>query len=306
MVSLSPVPSGGALPSTPALTRRRFTQLLAVAATLPAMRARAAASNPAVPLIGVQTSVEHAPAVLAAGGSFIAESVTSFVRPDSSAQEFQETLARARRTPLPILACNYFIIGRPDLRSTGPDADHPAVLAYAERAFERAQRLGVRILTFGSSGSRSLPPDFPQSEGKDQFVALLKAMGPLARRHNITVAVESLQRRECNFLTRITEVGEVIRRVDHPNIRVAADLYHLVAEEETPEDLRNVLDVLAHLEIAELRGRRIPGTTDQDFRPFFHVLKTGGYPGAICFEGEFAPAELKPGIAAIARQWREA
>jgi sugar phosphate isomerase/epimerase len=290
----------------PLISRRRFTTVLALAATVPFARAAAATSSAqAQPRIGVQTTISLAPQVKAAGGEFIAESLAGFIRPDDSEADFQRTLEIVRQAPLPIWACNFFI-GRRDLRCTGPDANHDAVLTYAQNAFDKAARAGVRSITFGSSGSRSLPAGFDQQVGQDQFVALLRRMGPLAADHGIVVAVESLQRRECNFLTRITEVGQVVRRVDHPAIRAAADLYHIVAEAETPEDLASVLDVVTHVELAEVEGRRIPGTSGQDFRPYFRVLKDGNYRGLLCFEGKFEPAELPAGLATIARQWQEA
>ena len=288
------------------ISRRRFTQLLALAAALPLTRPAARAAPAAsVPLLGVQTSLARAAAVKAAGGQFIAESVSGFIKPDGSAAELEAMLAQVRAAPLPVYSCNFFI-GRPDLRATGPDANHEAVLEYARKAFDRASRAGVKVITYGSCGSRKLPPGYSQERGKDEFVALLSRLGPLAQAHHITVAVESLQTRECNFLTRIAEVGQVVRRAGHPHIRAAADLYHMVAENDTPQDLADITDVLAHVELAELQGRRLPGTTSQDFRPYFRVLKDADYRGALCFEGNFELDDLPAGLAALAQQWQEA
>ena len=287
------------------MNRREFARILSGIALVPLARLSATDATPALPRIGVQTTLARAAEVKAAGGDFIAESVAGLIQPDAGEDVFTLALQRVREAGLPIYACNYFI-GRRDLRCTGPDASHDAVLAYATRAFARAQRLGVRVIVFGSSASRSIPEGFEEARARDQFATLLAALGPRARDHDVKLAVESLQSRECNFLTKIRDVADVVQRADHPNIRITADLYHMVAEQETPDDLRAVLPWLAHLELAEVQGRRLPQPNGQDFRPFFKVLKTAGYSGAVCFEGRFESEELTQGLALLRQQWTEA
>jgi sugar phosphate isomerase/epimerase len=204
-----------------------------------------------------------------------------------------------------VLTGNSFI-RRPDLHCTGPEANHDEVMAYCTRAFDRARRAGVKIITFGSSGSRQLPDGFPEREGMDQFVALLKRMGPPAAEHGVTVVVEPLQQRECNFINRIGHVEEAVRRAGHPAIRGAADLYHMIVEGDTPADLAKAADIVSHVEIAETEGRRMPGASGQDFRPFFKVLKDAGFAGTIMVEGRWEPSELPTGFAEMRKQWREA
>ncbi len=80
----------------------------------------------------------------------------------------------------------------------------------------------------------------------------------------------------------------------------------MAAEGDTAADLARAVDIINHVEIAELEGRRVPGTTGQDFRPYFKVLKAARYSGAIGIEGRFELAELSTGFAEITRQWNEA
>ncbi|HEU5078524.1 MAG TPA: sugar phosphate isomerase/epimerase family protein [Opitutaceae bacterium] len=288
------------------MNRRAFSKLLGALAVAPlARRVSAESLSDAIPRIGVQTSISKAPDVRNAGGDFIAESVVDFIIPEAPDGEYQRNLERLRAAPCGIYSCNSFI-RREDLHCTGPRANHDTVCKYAEVVFERAARANIRIITFGSSNTRKLPAGFSETKGKDQFVEVLARMAPLAARHGIIVSVESLRSQECNFLTRIGEVAEVVRRVNHPAVRATADFYHMAYENETPDDLAAVVDVLAHVEIAEKEGRRIPGTTAQDFRPFFRVLKTSKYQGALCFEGNFKDQELAPGLAAMRQQWTTA
>lgn len=257
------------------------------------------------PALGVQTGINNAQAVKDAGGQWIGLSVAGFLEPDGPEQEFEQRLAELQAAPLPVLCCNSFI-RRKDLHCTGPEANHDAVMEYVERAFMRAKRAGVSKITFGSGGSRQLPEGFPYEKGVDQFIALLTTMGPVAAKYGIFVGVEQLRSKECNFINRIQEVERVVRGANHPNICAIADFYHMAAEGDTPEQLASCAPLISHVELAELEGRRMPGTSGQDFRPFLKVLKEAQYRGAIGVEGKWEVSELPMGFAEITRQWNEA
>ncbi|MEX0325063.1 MAG: sugar phosphate isomerase/epimerase family protein [Puniceicoccaceae bacterium] len=286
------------------MKRQFFICTLATVALLAVMEGFAA-GNSSVPPLGVGGGLQEAVAVKAAGGSFVAASVAGWLRPDEPETKFLKSLEQVRQSPLPVWSCNSFI-RRKDLKCVGPEANHDAVMAYAEIAFERAGKAGVKGITFGSSGSRRVPEGFPVEEAKRQFVALLQRMGPVAEKHGVTVMVEQLRQKECNFVNTISEVAEIVRAADHPAIRANADLFHMVIEGDTPDDLKEAADLIAIVEIAEAEGRRVPGTGGQDFRPYFKVLKEAGFTGPINIEGRWEVAELEKAFAEISRQWVEA
>ena len=292
--------------NTPPLSRRDFSRsLLLAGAGLALPSLRAAHHKVPVPPLGVQTNLENAAAVKAAGGSWIGLSVAGWLQPDSPENEFRERLEQAAASPLPIYAANSFI-RRKDLKCNGPNANHDEVMEYVKRAFSRAERAGVKFITFGSSGSRRLPEGYDYDHALEQFTTLLGRMGPAAADHGVTVQVEQLQKREVNFINRIGEMEQVVRGANHPNIRGVADFYHMVAEGDTAADLAKAVDIVSHVEIAELEGRRAPGTGGQDFRPYFKVLKDSGYAGRIGIEGKYELNELAGGFSTIAKQWNSA
>ena len=264
-----------------------------------------AAAETVVPPLGVGGGPEVAAERKAAGGSFVAASVAGWLAPDQPEEAFLQSLDELRKSPLPVWSCNSFI-RRKDLKCVGPEANHDAIMAYAEIAFERASRAGVKGITFGSSGARTVPEGFPVEEARRQFVALLKRMGPVAEQHGVVVMVEPLRSQECNFLNTIGEVADVVRAASHPAIRANADLYHMVIGGDSAEDLRQAADLVAIVEIAEAEGRRVPGTSGQDFRPFFKVLKENGFTGGINIEGKWEVDELERAFTEIRLQWMQA
>ncbi len=250
--------------------------------------------------LGACASLTDAEAIKAAGGQYIEENVQKFLVPNKPDSEWLANLERAKACPLPILSCNSFLPG--SLRCTGSDADHDAVLRYAETAFRRGQQAGLKVIVFGSSGSRSLREGFPSAKAEEQFVALLKQMGPLASASGITIAVEPLRRQECNFINTVLEGAAIVEGASHPNIRLLFDCYHMLQNGEDPGDLEKVGHLLVHGHIAEKENRSAPGVAGDDFRPFFSALAQTGYNGCLSIEGKWTLDELPRAFAEIRRQ----
>jgi len=254
--------------------------------------------------IGMSGFVKEAASLKEAGAEFLTVGVPDFLNPEKSDEEFEKLLQQAKQCPLPILACNSFI--RPKhLRCVGEEANHDEVLKWADTTFKRAKQAGVNFIVFGSSGSRKLKDGWPKEKADVQFVALLKKMGPLAREQNVTIVLEQLNERECNYLTTLSESADIIRQVNDPNVRLLADLYHMAMMNETPQDLAKAMDVIVHIEIAEKEGRAFPGTHGEDFREFFKVLKKANYQGAISIEGRRPEQELSKAFTTIREQAKE-
>jgi len=220
--------------------------------------------------------------VKSAGGDYVEESVQGFLIPDRPDREFREKARAAAGSPLPVLACNSFLPG--SLKSVGPDARPDEIAAYAGTAFRRAAEIGVRTVVFGSSGSRSIPDGFDRAEARRQFVGLLRRLGPVAAAHGIVVAIEPLNRDETNFINTVAEGAAVVREAGHPNIRLLADIYHMLRENEGPDALVDAGPLLRHVHIAEKDRRTPPGVAGDDFRPYLQALRRAGYAGAISVE----------------------
>ena len=279
----------------------------AVAGASFASRATAAETTPPAKLfsaMGISASMKRAAELKAAGAQFLTENTSGFLVPDQSDEVFAKSLERLSASALPVLACNGFI--RPKhLRCVGGEANHDQVLEWAETSFRRLKQAGGKFIVFGSSGARRLPEGWAKEKADVQFVALLKRMGPLAEKHGVSVVLEQLQAKECNYINRIGEAAALIRETGHPNVRLLADLYHMACGGDTPADLKAAMDVVVHIEIAEKAERTYPGVKGDDFRPYFRVLREAGYHGAVSIEGRGNDGQAAHAFDEIARQAAE-
>ncbi|MES2440944.1 MAG: sugar phosphate isomerase/epimerase family protein [Verrucomicrobiota bacterium] len=255
--------------------------------------------------MGIAAPLDKAAALKAEGADFLTESVGNLLVPDQPEDVFEKNLAKLAASPLPVLACNGFI--RPaHLRCVGAEANHDLILEWSETAFRRLKKAGGKFIVFGSAGARKLPDGWPKEKADEQFVSLLKRLGPLAEAQGITVTVEQLRAEECNYINHIGEGAALIRAANHPNVRMLADLYHMACGGDTPADLKAAMDVVVHIEIAEKAGRTVPGISGDDFRPYFRVLRETGYKGAVSIEGKWEPGQIAPAFKEIAKQAAEA
>jgi sugar phosphate isomerase/epimerase len=282
------------------ITRRDFimnsvllgTGILASSKVSPAM-----SSFPVIfePQLGVCTGVNDSTLLSTLGYSYIEEGVRTFLVPEKTDNEFMKNLVLAMQSTLPVKACNSFLPG--EMKSVGPEADHAAILKYAETAFCRARKAGVEIIVFGSSGSRKIPEGFSRDESRSQFISLCSNMAPIADKYKITIVLEPLNSGECNFINSVAEGGEIVKAVDHPSFKLLADIYHMKVENENPGNIIKYGQFLRHVHIAEKEGRSAPGSHGEDFSPYFKALKSIGYKGCISVECKWLDLEKQAPLA---------
>ena len=192
-------------------------------------------------------------------------------------------LAMVERCGLPCLRMNNFFPG--SYRLTGPEADHDSALSYAQAAFERAARLGVQVVVFGSSGARNRPCGTPKQNGLDQLASLLARMAPMAKAHGITIAIEHLNRQESNLIHLFSEGCALARRVNDPHVGALLDTFHMNLSGETYGDILEGGALLRHVHIARTLGRSLPCPGDEeDYGLLFQTLKRAGYDGCVSLE----------------------
>ncbi len=240
------------------------------------------------------------------GLDFLEVNVQHWLAPLADEEHFAARLAEARTCPVPVKAANCFLPG--SLKCTGPEVDRGALDAYVRTTMRRARQMGIETVVFGSGGSRRVPEGFDHAAATDQIVDHLIRWGPLAGEHGVTLAVEPLQKSDCNIITSVAEGAEICRRADHPNIRLLADTYHMAADADPPDAIAEAAGLIAHLHCAELQGRAPVGTHDEDLRPYFRALKAAGYQGRISIEASWKDCrqQAPAAIAALAKQVAEA
>ena len=87
-----------------------------------------------------------------------------------------------------------------------------------------------------------------------------------------------------NFINTLNQGARVVEPVDHPHIRLLADIFHMLRMEEGPKEILRFGHLLHHVHVAEKKNRTPPGAEGDDFKPYFRALKDVGYKGLISIE----------------------
>ncbi|HEX6349635.1 MAG TPA: TIM barrel protein [Candidatus Dormibacteraeota bacterium] len=188
----------------------------------------------------------------------------------------------------------------PELKVVGPEADHEQLAAYSATAFDRAARLGIQVIVFGSGRSRSVPPGFELDRALDQFEAAVRLVLGQAVRQGMTLAVEPLHSSETNLLTSLAQSASFLRERDLAGARLTADIWHMLCEGEDLSALAAAADLVAHAHVAAAE-RWAPGRAPDEIEAFLRCLHDAGYTGACSIECRWSdfPAEVGGAVARV-------
>lgn len=136
----------------------------------------------------------------------------------------------------------------------------------------------------------------------DLLVATLRDLGIYAGEHGVVLCIEPLNRFETSFVNLASQVIEIVDRVDHPNVAVVLDTFHMNIEEKNLGDaIRATGKRLRHFHACE-NDRGAPGTGHVPWHSVARALREIRYDGPVVIES-FTP-KVKS-IARAAAVWRE-
>jgi D-psicose/D-tagatose/L-ribulose 3-epimerase len=243
--------------------------------------------------------------ILARAGYDFCELPAAAVQPfedDAAALPALRALADA---PLRPEAFNVLVPAK--LPLVGPQVDRDALRAYLRRTFGRMVQLGGVVAVLGSGGARRIPEHMPREQALDQLADSLALAADEAGRAGIELALEHLNRGECNVFTSVAECQSFIERRGLTGLRLLADLHHLELEHEPLADVSAAAPLLAHVHVAD-GGRRAPGLGGYNYPGFMQALRSIGYDRRICAEctWENLEAQAAGALAFMREQWNQA
>ena len=179
------------------------------------------------------------------------------------------------------------LLSGPALKVVGTDVNLDAVTKFLDSTFDRCKAIGGKVVVWGSSGSRKVPEGYSRDTAWDQIKTYLARAGEIAKAHGLVIGIEPLRKQESNIINTGAEELKLLTEVNHPNIKMIIDYYHLAIEKEDPEIVRTAKDHIVHMHFANPAGRRWPHSPEEDpgYAPFFKAVKDIKYQGGLSIEG---------------------
>lgn len=215
-------------------------------------------------------------------------------------EDYQALLAKKDSFPIPVTKANLFLPA--DVKPLGPDACEKVQREYLEKAFARAKAIGVKLVVFGSGGARKVPEGWSYARAWRQLCDFLEVVAEYGEKYDITIALEPLRTKECNILNYVSEGTALCGIINHPNVCVLGDTFHMVCGGEPWSHFTFAGKKLAHVHIGHTlpdhSGRIYPRADDgEDYAEILNVLKEMDYQGDVSIEAGFTDLE-KDGAAA--------
>ena len=229
--------------------------------------------------IGFCAKLDRIEEVAAAGFDYIEPPVSAAAA--WTQEEFEKYLSLVKNASIPVPSFNVLFPG--EIALFAPDAEE-RITQYLHGAFARVQALGGRMVVFGSGRSRKRPENLPYGAAFRRLVEITRLIGDVAGQYGITIVIEPLNRGETNMINSVAEGACLAAAVNHPQVKLLADYYHIAVEHQPPEDLAR-LGGIAHCHIATAEGRRAPQEAEEGFKTLFAAMKQTGYEGLVSVEG---------------------
>ena len=164
--------------------------------------------------------------------------------------------------------------------------ERAAAIAVGVQTIRLAAEIGMEVMVIGSGGARRAPEGVSPLDAQDSFVDLVAELAVEASRVGITLAPESLNRRETNVGNDLIRLSGALHA---RGIGYTMDTYHVLVEahEEAIEadwaaQLQHGLP--DHLHVANYE-RTVPEATNASLTSLFRMLRQKGYAGRLSFEG---------------------
>src|SRR5699024_10370346 len=169
--------------------------------------------------------------------------------------------------------------GPPPPRGRGPRGPHRGL---ARPAAAGRARPGARMVR-GGGAARRTPEGVDPAAARAQLARSVRLARDLAVEHGLEAILEPLHRGETDQINTLAEAVAFLEEHDLGDVRVVADLFHVMLEQESLETVRAHAGRVAHAHIADT-ARRPPGQGDWPLRAFLASLREGGYRGAVSIE----------------------
>ncbi|HUX21229.1 MAG TPA: TIM barrel protein [Spirochaetia bacterium] len=186
------------------------------------------------------------------------------------------------------MSCTDFVFNHPDGGIVGSlidGRDHAKVLDGLEGMIERAKKLGCKQLI---SGAGNRVPGLPTEKAIDNMIEVLSKAARICEKSDTTLILEPFNTKVDHpdyFLDDPQTCVNVLKTVNHPNVKMLFDLYHMqIMSGNLLAFIKENLSFMGHFHIAGVPGRHEPQQGELNYPYILEELDRLGYDGGVGLE----------------------
>lgn len=127
-----------------------------------------------------------------------------------------------------------------------------------------------------------VPADSSDEQIKETYVANVRYAAEQLQAADICLLIEMINTVDVPgyYLTTTAQALDILAEIDHPNVKLQYDIYHMqIMEGDLARTIKNNLQVIQHMQLADNPGRHEPGTGEINYHFLFNWLDEIGYKG---------------------------
>ncbi len=166
--------------------------------------------------------------------------------------------------------------------------DRQTMWDYIEKAFYRMEKLSAEMIVFGSGGARRIPDSMKYEDGFNILENFIIRCNELAKKHNMILVIEPLNRNESNFLPTVKSAYDLCKKLNLSNTKILADIFHMHVEKEKFTTINETIDEIIHVHINNPLTRSCPTLEENEIiRKFADSLYSASYDKTVTIESSY-------------------
>jgi hypothetical protein len=223
--------------------------------------------------LNIDNAAMKPPLELSPGYDFSEIPVTEMVLPYDGEDVWSRQPAKLRGWNLPpFLAASHFLDHE---MVTGPGVDFQALELLADRTLRRLGELGVEVAGIWGAFF-PLPAGFDRNRAVDQAVAYCDMLSSFCEKYGVMIALEPMAGKDTLFPSYLDGIA-LAKKVNHPSIRVMADLNYFVELNEPLADIAVDPEYCLHVHIQGDTYQPNVGARGDLHLRLFRILRGMGY-----------------------------
>jgi hydroxypyruvate isomerase len=154
-----------------------------------------------------------------------------------------------------------------------------------EETIDAAKKLRCNNIVVTTGNAQD---DLSREEQRSNVISALSAAAPLLSGTGIKIVLEPLNilvDHKGYFLTTTEETVSIIDEVASPDVLMLYDIYHQqITEGNIINNLRTHMSKIGHIHVADVPGRKEPGTGELNYANIFKAIDDTGYTGFVALE----------------------
>lgn len=165
--------------------------------------------------------------------------------------------------------------------------DNTPLLNHLKRVIDLAIDNNVKNLVFGCPRNRlrNIITDNNYDKSDDIFITFFRNLGNYIDKRNLIISIENNSKMyKCNYLNTINDVGNIVQKINHDNIKIMVDIGNCIMEDDIIDNLINYKNLINHVHISMPFMKQFLNYNKNEYIHFINLLKKINYTKIVSLE----------------------